>query len=139
MRSQRVWTEIVFLTMAIACGVALLFLTLGSTVGANNGSRVDANDSPRQARASATGETYEGVVSCSRCSARHSAALGQTAADCVRTCVRDGAGFVLIDSDATYRLDGDISVLSRLAGQRARIVGELEGRTLRIASIVPDN
>ena len=139
MRTQRVWIEILFLSTAVACVVALFILPLGAAAGANSGARVAGNDAPRQENPSATERTYEGVVSCSRCGARHSAALGQTAADCVRTCVRDGANFVLVDSDTTYRLDGDISVLARLAGQRARIVGELDGKTLRIASIVPEN
>lgn len=135
MRTQRVWMESLFLTTAVACLVALFILTLVAA-GTNT---ANSAPTPRQAGPAAAEQTYEGVVSCSRCGARHSAALGQTAADCVRTCVRDGASFVLVDSDATYRLDGDISVLARLAGQRARIVGELDGKTLRIASIVPES
>jgi hypothetical protein len=137
MRTQPVWMKILFLTTALACLVALFILTLGTAAGTNT-DRVRATHATPQETPSAE-QTYEGVVSCSRCVARHSAALGQTAADCVRTCVRDGASFVLVDSDTTYRLDGDISVLARLAGQRARIVGELDGKTLRIASIDPES
>jgi hypothetical protein len=140
MRTQRVWMDILFLSTAVSCVVALS-IALGAAVGANTDVRVMVMVSyaPQQERSSAPEQTFEGVVSCSRCGARHSAALGQTAADCVRACVRDGASFVLVDSDTTYRLDGDISVLARLAGQRTRVIGELDGQTLRIASIVSEN
>jgi hypothetical protein len=138
MRTQRVWMDILFLSTAVSCVVALS-IALGAAVGANTDVRVMVSYAPQQERSSAPEQTFEGVVSCSRCGARHSAALGQTAADCVRACVRDGASFVLVDSDTTYRLDGDISVLARLAGQRTRVIGELDGQTLRIASIVSEN
>jgi len=78
------------------------------------------------------------MVTCSRCGAKHSAALGQTATTCVRTCVHDGADFALVDADATYLLDGDLSVLKRLAGQRARVVGALNGKTIRISSVAAE-
>jgi hypothetical protein len=52
--------------------------------------------------------------------------------------VRGGANFALIEDNATYVLDGDLGVLGRLAGQRARIVGELNGKTIRISSAVSE-
>ncbi len=64
--------------------------------------------------------------------------LTTTATTCVRTCVHDGADFALVDADATYLLDGDLSVLKRLAGQRARVVGALNGKTIRISSVAAE-
>jgi hypothetical protein len=139
MRTYRPWIEILLIVTGIACALALLLATLGIAAGAtaNEGDGARGTEA-REERSSTTGHVYEGVLTCSRCGARHSAALAKTAADCARICVRDGASFVLVDGDATYLLDGDMSVLSRLAGQRARVVGELDGKTIRISSVTSD-
>jgi hypothetical protein len=134
MRNNRVWIEILLLGTAIACALALLIATLGAAAGATAGEAAAGQDSP-----STTEQTYEGMVTCSRCGARHSGALGQTAADCARNCVRGGASFALVEPDATYILEGDLGVLGRLAGQRARIVGALNGKTIRISSVVSES
>jgi hypothetical protein len=131
MRTNRVWIEILLLGTAIACALALLIATLGAAAST-------AEASPQETPSPAA-QTYEGIVTCSRCGARHSSALGQTAADCARLCVRGGADFALVAADATYLLEGDLSVLGRLAGQRARIVGELNGKTIRISSVAPES
>lgn len=133
MKTNRVWIEIVLLGTAIACALALLIATLGAAAGA-----ATSEDAARQETQSPPAQTYEGMVTCSRCGARHSAVLSQTAADCARTCVRGGANFALVGADATYLLDGDLSVLGRLAGQRARIVGELSGKTIKISSVASE-
>ncbi len=130
MRNHRVWIEILLLGTAIACALALLIATLGAAAGATAGEAAVRQESP-----SATGQTYEGMVTCSRCGARHSGALGQNASDCARTCVRGGASFALVESDTTYLLEGDLSALGRLAGQRARVMGELKGKTIRVSSV----
>ncbi len=130
MRSNRVWIEILMLSTAIALALALLLATLGAAAASANKAVAP------QASPSTNGQTYEGMVTCSRCGAKHSRALGEKADDCTRTCVRGGASFVLIEPDATYLLDGDLGTLGRLAGQRARIVGELNGNTIRISSAV---
>ncbi len=131
MRTNRVWIEILLLGTAIACALALLIATLGAAAAT-------AEASPQETPSPAA-QTYEGIVTCSRCGARHSSALGQTAADCARLCVRGGANFALVEADATYLLEGDLSVLGRLAGQRARIVGVLNGKTIRISSVAPES
>jgi hypothetical protein len=130
MKMNRVWIEIVLLGTAIACALALLIATLGAAAGTASG-----EEAARQETQSPAAQTYEGVVTCSRCGARHSATLGQTAADCTRICVRGGSNFVLVGADNTYILDGDVSVLGKLAGQRARIIGELSGKTIKVSSV----
>jgi hypothetical protein len=129
MRTHRIWIEILLLGTAIACILALLIATLGAAAGA-----AATEESAQQATRPTSGPTYEGMVTCSRCGAKHSATLGQNAADCARSCVRGGANFALVEGNTTYLLDGDLGVLGRLAGQRARIVGELNGKTIRISS-----
>jgi hypothetical protein len=130
MKKNRVWIEIVLLGTAIACGLALLLATLGAAAGAASGEvGVRQTDTTQHA--------YEGMVSCSRCGAKHSAQLGQSATTCTRTCVNGGANFALVDADATYILDGDVTLVTKLAGQRARIIGALHGQTITIASVAP--
>ena len=77
---------------------------------------------------------YEGMITCSRCGARHSADFGRTAADCSRVCVRDGAQFALVKGEKTYVLDGDITLVKKLAGRRARIIGAIQGNTIQVSS-----
>lgn len=130
-KTNRVWIEILWLGTAVACALALTIATLGAATGAASG-----KEAARQETQSPAVQTYEGIVTCSRCGARHSATLDQTAADCTRRCVRAGANFTLVEGDATYILEGDVGVLGRLAGRRARIAGELNGNTIRISSIM---
>jgi hypothetical protein len=129
MKTNRVWIEIVLWGAATACALALVMASLG-VVGAALDSFGATQTSP-----SPTEHTYDGMVTCSRCGAKHSAALGYTAEVCVRICVHGGAQFALVNADATYLLDGDVGVLKKLAGQRARVVGSLSGNTIRVASV----
>ena len=127
--TNRVWIEIVGLAAAIACILALLIATLGAAAG------LAVDGFAQQAAPASSDREFEGMVTCSRCGARHSAAIGKAADVCVRICVHDGAGFALINADSTYLLDGDLVALKKVAGQRARVVGNLEGRTIHVASV----
>ena len=79
-------------------------------------------------------QVYEGMVTCSRCGAKHSPDMAQAADRCVRVCVHDGAKFALETVDSSYILEGDLNILKKLSGQRARIVGTLDGKTLKFSS-----
>ncbi len=128
MKMNRVWIEIVMLGTVIACALALLLATLGVAANA-------ATDDAAARQEMSIQKTYEGMVTCSRCGAKHSAALAQTADACVRVCVHGGAKFSLAEADSTYLLDGDMSALKKLAGQRVRVTGELTGKTIRVSSV----
>ena len=136
MKTNRVWIEIVILGTAIACVLALLFATLGAAAGAAE-AEVSARQQP-PASPAPTDQTYNGMVTCSRCGVKHSATLGHTASTCTRVCVHAGASFVLVDADATYLLEGDSNVLTRVAGQRAHVVGVLYGKTIKISSVAAE-
>lgn len=131
-RVHRIWIEIVLVATAVACMLALLIATLGAVAGAAAGAFRQPPNKPATAE-----QTYQGMVTCSRCGARHSSKLGRTAADCSRICVHGGARFTLVDGDKTYVLDGDLNALKRIAGQRAGIVGMVTGNTLRVSSVSP--
>jgi hypothetical protein len=64
MKTNRVWIEIVLLGTAIACALALLFATLGAAAGVAVG-----EVSVEQQTPAITVQTYEGIVTCSRCGA----------------------------------------------------------------------
>jgi hypothetical protein len=132
MKTTRVWIEIFVLGTAVACGLALLFATLGAAAGVAVGQVAAQQDAQHEA---GTQQAYSGMVTCSRCGAKHSAAIGQSAATCTRACVHGGATFALVDGDVTYLLDGDLGVLKRIAGQRARILGALHGNTITVSSV----
>jgi hypothetical protein len=133
MKTHRVWIEIVVFGTAIACALALLIATLGVAAGAA------AEEVVPQANSAVGEQAYEGIVTCSRCGAKHSASIGQTASVCVRVCVHGGAQFALVGADSTYLLEGNADSLKKLAGQRARVVGNLSGKTIRVASAVAES
>ena len=141
-KAHRVWIEIVLLGAAIACALALLLATLGAAAGAAvdglavQAKPVPAEQAPAQEDPAATEHTYVGMVTCSRCKAKHSPAMGQTADVCVRVCVHGGAHFALVNAESVYLLEGDMGALKRAAGQRVRVIGNLKGDTIRVESVV---
>jgi hypothetical protein len=130
MKVHRLWIGIVVEGAGVACALALLIATLGAVGGAAAGRLGQA-----QSTESATGAVYEGMVTCSHCGARHSAKIGQTAADCTRICVHSGANFALVDGEKVYLLKGDLDLLKKVAGQRVRVHGVLAGSTIRVISL----
>jgi hypothetical protein len=87
---------------------------------------------------SSSPQTYEGVISDTRCGARHNTAIGLTAGDCTIQCIRMGEQFALVDGETIYVLGGDQQVLKRAAGQRVKISGALTGNRLEVKSVSPD-
>ena len=130
MKVHRFWVEIVMVGTAVACGLALLLATLGAATGAAIGAFGQSQPTP-----AITEQTYEGMVTCSRCGARHSAKLGETASDCTRKCVHAGAKFALVVGEKTFLLEGDLDGLKKVAGERARITGSATGNTIRVLSV----
>lgn len=126
MRVRTFCLEIVMAGTAVACALALLLATLG-------GIAVGASDALGEAQAE---QTYEGMVSCSRCGARHSAQIGRSAADCALACVHGGSQFALVDGDKIYVLAGDLMLLKSVAGKRARLAGYLKGNEIQVSSVV---
>lgn len=141
MKTTRFWIEIVALGTAIACALALLIATLGAAAvevaGPSKSQQAESRhgESGQAAGSSSTSQqTHDGMVTCSRCGAKHSADIGKTAGDCARQCVHGGATFALVDGDKTYMLEGNQDLLKRVAGQRARIVGMVRGNTIKVTS-----
>jgi len=142
MARHRVWIEILVLVTAIAFGLALLLASLGAAAGAASspvegaqGAMLPLPQSVTPAQSLVPAESFEGMVTCSRCGAKHEATLDRSATTCVRVCVHGGASFALVYNDSTFLLDGDLNSLKKLAGQRAHVVGVRSGNTIKVASI----
>jgi hypothetical protein len=125
---RSVWIEIVLLATATALALALLLATLGAAAGAAVGQAA-------QPRPTAMPQSFEGMVTCSRCGAKHQPTLDRSASTCVRVCVHGGAAFALINGESGYLLDGDLGSLKKLAGQRARVTGTRIGNTIKVTTI----
>jgi uncharacterized low-complexity protein len=133
----RFWIEMLALTSSVACAFALLIAILGTVTGAADAAStsVQPQSPPSTASDSPASNSYEGIITDTRCGAKHSAAVGMTAADCTRVCVHSGEHFALVDGDKAYTLEGGIPALKQLAGQRAKVVGTLSGNTISVASV----
>jgi hypothetical protein len=79
-------------------------------------------------------KTFNGMITDSGCGARHSMKSGKSSAECVRSCVRKGAHYVLVDGEENHLLDGDNRRFEQLAGERVRVAGTLEGNTIKVKS-----
>jgi hypothetical protein len=150
-RANRLWIEIITLATGIACVLALVLATLGAvaavlsaepeTVHAAEPIQAAPSQTASASSASVQSEqpvtqTHVGMVTCSKCQAKHSPALGQTAADCTRVCIANGGSFVLLEGDTAYRLEGgDLIAIKKLAGKRAQVVGVVNGTTIKISAI----
>jgi len=129
----RFWIEMIAWTTAVACALALVIAALGAVAVA-----IAYEPESGQPRPPSTIrlKTYEGMITDTMCDAKHSAAIGKTAADCTLMCVRGGEQFVLVNGDTVYLLEGDPVVLKQAAGQRVRIGGTLRGERISVASVV---
>jgi hypothetical protein len=129
---NRFWLEILGFGTAGAFSFALLFAILGAAAGT-----FTAPEPVQAAQVSPNEQVYEGMIECSHCGAKHSAALARNAADCVRVCAHMGYAFVLVNGDKVYKLEGDTNVLKQLATRRVRVVGDLQGNLLHASSVTP--
>ena len=143
MRNNRFWIEVITLCAGVAFGLAFALALLGAVVVAfgqtaeppQSAAQTDLLQTVAQVAPPDRQQTYVGMVTCSRCFAKHSAKIGGTATDCARSCIRDGANFTFVNGDRTYLLEGDPAALKRVAGQRVQIVGALTGGTITVASV----
>lgn len=124
-------TPLIMIGLVLAFGWMLssapLSLASDSTTARALASAGPSSASPQQ--------TYEGMITDTRCGAKHSVSIGKTASDCTRICVHSGEQFALIDGDQVYVLRGESSALKLVAGQRARVAGILNGRTIFVTAV----
>jgi hypothetical protein len=133
MKGNRFWVEIITLCAGVAFGLALAIASAAVVASGQT-----PEPPPLAAPPNARQQIYVGMVTCSRCLAKHSAKIGATATDCARVCIRDGANFTFVNGDRTYLLEGDPAALKQVAGERVRILGSRNGETIRVESVGGD-
>jgi hypothetical protein len=92
---------------------------------------------PLDSEGNAAPSTFSGMITDSRCGARHRRNSGKTSAECARSCVRTGARYVLVDGEKIYTLAGDSTPLEKLAGERVSLSGILKDDTITVESVTP--
>jgi len=82
-------------------------------------------------------ETITGEVSDAMCGAKHM--MEGSAADCTRACVSKGAKYALVSGDKVYTLDttdkAALAELDKLAGEKAKVSGTVDGDTITVKSV----
>jgi hypothetical protein len=131
-KKTRFWTKTPALVGANIFALALLSAAPAMNVG-------KAAEEPRSSPVAQTSaiqpQAYEGMITDTRCEARHSASIGMAPGDCTRVCVHGGENFALVHGDAVYVLEGEPAALKHAAGQRVRIVGTLNGNKISVESV----
>ena len=142
MKKHRSWISLVGYCIAAVLVSSLAFATIvaGASVAlADHQAAGAVSDDGREIApatppAPPTGTTFRGMVTDSHCGARHMRNSHQNASECARACFRHGASYVLVDGDQRYTLVGGESDLSKLAGERANVIGTLQGSTILVNS-----
>jgi hypothetical protein len=128
MRS-RFWfhTVGVSVTAAVLFAVVIALLTATAVLAFSQKESPDAQ--PLQ--------TVAGMLTDSRCGARHPSTSKMSVSQCARFCIKQGASWALVDGDAVYMLKGDSPAFDRMAGQRVKLTGLIEGNSIQVQSIEP--
>jgi len=119
-------------TGVLVAALAFAILVATATLALASGQSDDAAVS----REVSSPKTFAGVITDSYCGAKHSTASGMNPSQCARYCVRQGAKYTLVNGDKVYALAGTDDEFSRLAGQRIRVQGSLDGETIQVGSAV---
>lgn len=80
-------------------------------------------------------KTLSGMVTDSYCGARHLRNSNRTSTECARICVHRGAGYILVNTDGSYLLRGNKSMINTFAGQRVKVLGTLDGHEIGVRSM----
>ena len=123
--------------MAIGAALAFAIIVAGGSAALADRQSPDSEAQGQQqaiSPASPGGESYQGVVTDSRCGARHLRNSRLNPTECARLCVRQGAKYVLVDGNRRYKLAGSEEALEKFAGQRIRVSGTRQGETIQVSS-----
>jgi hypothetical protein len=137
MQHNRSWISLIGSCFLMAVGAAFAFAIIVAAGSAALAGRQTADEPQLTSPAVpevATGSLYEGMVTDSRCGARHIKNSHLNPTECTRQCVQQGASYVLVDGSRRYKLVGSEEVLAKFAGQRIRISGARQGETIQVNS-----
>jgi hypothetical protein len=90
------------------------------------------------ALAAGKSQILTGTVSDAMCGAKHDEMPGKPA-QCTRACVKHGAAYALVVGDKVYTLSTSdkaaLDKLDSLAGEKAKVSGEVDGTTITVRSV----
>lgn len=129
MRLNRFWFHTIGLSVSVAvlAGVAIALLTATAVLALGQKDPAEAKQA----------QTLSGMLTDSRCQGRHPSSSKMTSAQCTLFCIKQGASWVLVDGDTVYAMNGDSPAFNKLAGQRVKLTGLVEGNNVRVQSIEP--
>ena len=129
MRLRDLWFQTIGLSVSVAVlsAVIIAMLTAGAVLALGQ-------KDPSEARPE---KILTGVLTDSRCMGHHPSASKMTSADCTLFCIKQGASWALVDGDAVYTLKADSPSFNKLAGQRVKLTGSIEGKSIDVKSIEP--
>jgi hypothetical protein len=82
-------------------------------------------------------QTFSGEVSDSMCGAKHM--MEGKAGECARACVGKGSSYALVVGDKVYSLQTQDKAaqeqLSKLAGEKAKVMGTADGETIQVSKV----
>jgi hypothetical protein len=113
------------LGLAILIASATVAFALAQSFNVHRNGEVEANS------------TFDGMITDARCGARHAKDSNKSPAECSRMCARRGEPYELVDGEKRYTLHGNSQMIDRLAGQRVKVFGQLDGQTIQVTSAKP--
>ena len=117
------------------CTIAALGAALGLALLFAGASVAFASGEPPQISVSGAEASFTGMVTDEHCGAKHDRYPGKSASECARLCAVNGAKYVMLDGEKVYTLAGKDLALDKLAGQRATVVGTLDGTVITVSSV----
>jgi hypothetical protein len=132
-KQDRSWISLIgsCILMVLAAALAFAVIVAGASVAlASHQASELQNTTPT----SPAGTTFSGMVTDSRCGARHRKNSRMSPAECTRACLRNGATYVLVDGERRYTLAGNTDGLGELAGTRVNVTGTRDGNRIMVGS-----
>ena len=120
--------------LVAALGLALLFASATVAYAVAHSLQAPATPPATDQSAPAT-KKISGMITDSKCAAKHAKGSRKSPAECTRACVRGGAKYTLVDGDKVYTLEGNEGQLERVAGERATVEGTVDGSTIKVVSV----
>ena len=87
------------------------------------------------AQAKGEKQALEGTISDTTCGVKHTMMKNATDRQCTLGCVKMGSKYALVVGDKVYALEGRAGNLEKLAGEKAKLTGIVDGTTIQVASV----
>ena len=82
-------------------------------------------------------ETLTGTICDTMCGAKHRMMTFVSDKDCTNACVKLGLKYALFVGKKVYELDGKEGDLEKIAGEKAKVTGTVEGKKFHVTSVEP--